>query len=141
MNLNLGAINYLAVLVAGFATFMLGALWYTALFGKLWIKLHGWSEEKVKALQARLPPPIFLGGMFVCYLVIAFVMAALVTSFNLNTAADGVILGLLLWLGPAAAIAFTGQLASDKPLAVYGIDVTFQLIFLVFMGGLLAVWR
>ena len=29
-------INWLAVLVAGLAYFFLGALWYTALFGKKW---------------------------------------------------------------------------------------------------------
>ena len=36
LEFKLGEINYLAVLAAGLATFMLGGLWYTALFGRLW---------------------------------------------------------------------------------------------------------
>jgi hypothetical protein len=65
-------INYLAVVTAGLATFFLGAVWYTALFGKMWVQLTGYSDEKLKQLQAKRPPPLFFGGMIVCYLVMSF---------------------------------------------------------------------
>jgi hypothetical protein len=45
VTIDLTAINYLAVLVAGFAAFFIGAMWYTALFGKLSVKVHGFTEE------------------------------------------------------------------------------------------------
>jgi hypothetical protein len=139
--INFSEINYLAVLVAGLATFMLGGLWYMALFGKLWAKLHGYSEEKMKEMQAKVPPPIFFGGMIVCDLVIALVMAILTSSLRVDTAAGGALLGFLIWLGPAAAIRMTSQLASDKPIGLYFIDISYQLIYLVMMGVVLAVWR
>ncbi len=135
------AINPWAVLVAGLATFFLGGVWYTALFGKAWVKLHGYSEEKVKEMQARRPPPVFFGGMVVCYLVIASVMAVLVVGLDLRGLYPGMVLGALVWLGPAAGIAMTAHLASDKPFGVYLIDVSFQFIFLVMMGGILGAWR
>lgn len=53
----------------------------------------------------------------------------------------GVTLGLLLWLGPAAAIGFTGHLASDKHIGILGIDVSYQLVFSRMQGAILGGWR
>lgn len=141
MTIQLSAINYLAVVVAGFLAFMLGGLWYQALFGKLWLRLHGFSEEKVKEMQAKRPPTVFFSGMIACYLVVSFVMAILITSLSVTSALDGAVLGALVWLGPAAAIGMTGHLASDKDLGIYLIDVSFQLVFLLMMGAILGAWR
>jgi hypothetical protein len=141
MTIDFSDINFLAVLVAGLATFMLGGLWYMALFGKLWARLHGYSEEKMKDMQAKVPPPLFFGGMIICDLVIALVVAILVVGLRINTAAGGVLLGFLIWLGPAAAIRMTSQLASDKPIGLYFIDVTYQLVYLLMMGAILGGWR
>jgi len=135
-----GAINYWAVLVAGLATFLLGGLWYTALFGKLWVQLNGYTEEQVKKMQARRPPPVFFGGMVACYLIVALVFGILVATFNVPTALAGIGLGCLLWLA-MAAISMTGHIASDKPLGLFVIDTSFQLIFLVMMGAILGSWR
>jgi hypothetical protein len=141
MPLTFPAINYAAVLVAGLLAFVIGAVWYSALFGKQWVKLHGYSEAKVKEMQAAMSPPRFLGGMLLCYLVLALVMALVLTSFPERNALTGAVLGFLLWLGPAAAIAMTGHIASDKPFALYLIDVGCQLVYLVLMGAVLGAWQ
>ena len=83
MTLRLCEVNYLAVLVAGLAAFFLGGLWYTAIFGKLWIKLQGYTDEQIKEMKAKMSPPKFFGGMILSYLVVAFVVAVLVTSFDI----------------------------------------------------------
>ena len=44
--------------VAALIVFFVGGLWYSALFGKLWVRLHGYSEEKVKQMQAAMSPPL-----------------------------------------------------------------------------------
>lgn len=136
-----GAIRWLAVVVAALATFFLGAVWYTALFGRKWVALNGYTEEQVKQMQARRPPPVFFGVMLGAYFLLAIVIAVLVTSFGVQTAGGGAMLGLMLWLGPAAAIAVTSYIANDKPLGVYLIDGSYQLVFLVMMGAILGGWR
>jgi len=141
MPFHLDGVNFLAVLVSALVAFLVGGAWYTALFGKFWVKLHGYTPEQVKEMQARRPPPVFFGGMFVSYLVLALVVALLLTGLQEKTLLAGVALGVLLWVGPAAAIAFTGHLAGDKPLAVYLIDVGCQLVYLVLMGAILGAWR
>jgi Protein of unknown function (DUF1761) len=141
MSIALSQINYWAVLVAGFVTFFLGGLWYTALFGQVWVKLHGYSPEQVAAMKAKRPPAVFFGGMIACYLLVALVVAVLLQWMQVDSALHGVLAGTLLWLGPAAAIAMTAHIASDKPLALYGIDASFQLLFLALMGAILGGWR
>ena len=141
MTIDLGGINYLAVLVAGLATFILGGIWYSAVFGKLWRRLHGYSEEKIKEMQAKMSPPLFFGGMILCYLVLGLVVAVLVTAFKIESAYGGAVLGALLWLGPAAAIGMTGHLASGKRFGIFLIDASFQLSYLVLMGVVLGTWR
>ena len=141
MLLKFDHINYLAVIVAGLGAFFLGALWYMPLFGKLWLSLHGFSEERIKAMQARTPPPLFFGGMIISYLVIALAVALLVVNLDLKTPLpDGLILGLVIWF-LVAAVEFTGQLSSDRHHGIYAINVGFQFVYLIGMGVLLTYWR
>jgi hypothetical protein len=141
MQIDLTAINWWAVLVATVATFLLGGLWYSALSGKLWARMQGWTDEQVKQIQANMNPAIFFGGMLISYFILAVVVALLVINLDLRTAVGGATLGLLLWLGPAAAIHMTGHLASNKPIGAFLIDTAYHFLYLVGMGVLLAIWR
>ena len=53
------SINLIAVLVAAVAQFMVGAIWYMPLFGKLWGKIHGFDdntkEDQADMQQQMLP--------------------------------------------------------------------------------------
>ena len=140
MTEKMGDINWLGVLVAGLVSFFLGAIWYMPLFGKLWVKLHGWSEERTKEMPAKMNPAVFFGGMIVSYLVAAVGMAFLVAALDLRQPMDGVILAIAIWL-VVAACAMTTHLAAQEHFGLYLIDTGFYLVFLVFMGVLLTIWR
>ena len=58
LSINFGAINYWAVLVAAVATFLLGAVWYTVLFGSQRRQLLGYTEEQLKQMEQAAPPDI-----------------------------------------------------------------------------------
>src|SRR4051794_19692947 len=133
-------INYWAVLVAALTAFIVGGIWYSALFGKLWVKLNGFSPEKVKEMQAKMSPPKFFGGMILSYLVLALVLAFLMTGLKEQNAAVGASVGFLVWLA-VAAINMTAHIASDKVFGLYCIDLGCELVYLVVMGALLGAWR
>ena len=141
MPFKLSEVNFVAVFVAGLVAFVVGSVWYTALFGKLWVKLQAFSEERMAAMKARRPMPVFLGMMFVAYLVLAFAIAFLLTGIPDRNAMAGAVVGAILWLGPAAAISFTGHISSDKADGIYLIDVGCELVFLVLMGLILGAWH
>ena len=47
--MNPGSINWLAVLVAGISSFVVGGIWYSpGLFGKAWMKDNNVTEDDVK---------------------------------------------------------------------------------------------
>ncbi len=130
-------INYLAVGVAALATIFIGALWYSRLlFGKLWVKAHGYSEEKVKQMAGRG----FIVSLL-CYVVMAFVLAVFVSYAGVSTVLQGAFLGLLVWIGFLATLGLTAHLFSEKRWLTYLIDAGYQLVYAVVMGVILAAWR
>ena len=134
------AVNYLAVVVAGVAAFMLGALWYSpALFARQWMAAHGHTPERLAAMRQDMARTYAIS--FLCFLVTAWVMAVLLSRIGITEALGGVKLGGITWLGFAATIGLTSNLYSEKPLAVYLIDAGYQLVYLMLMGVILAVWR
>jgi hypothetical protein len=141
MPFRLSEVNFAAVLVAGLVAFVVGAVWYTALFGKFWMRLQAYSDERMAAMKARRPMPMFLGIMFVAYLVLAFAIALLLTGIPERNAMTGAVVGAILWLGPAAAIGLTGHIATDRADGLYLIDVGCQLVYLVLMGLILGAWH
>ncbi len=136
----LALINWLAVLVAGLGSFFLGGVWYQALFGKLWVAMHGWSEAEVNAMRAKMNPVTFFGGMIASYLVAAVGMAFVVVNVHYSHWTDSLILGAAMWVIVAAA-AFTNHIAQQKQLGLFLIDAGFYLVFLLFQGVLLTSWR
>lgn len=140
MTLTLEGLNYLAILTAALATFMLGGLWYTPLFGKKWADLHGYTPERIKEIQAKKPPPLFFGTMLICYTIISIAVAVLVHALDLTTPAAGAGLGLVLWL-LAAAVGLTNHIAEDRHIGIYLIDTVYQLIYLTGTGAIIAAWR
>jgi hypothetical protein len=134
-------VNIWAVLVAALATFLVGALWYTALFGKRWQQLQGFTEERMKEMQAIRPPPVFFSILLACYLVLAVVVAILAGLTGVTSAAGGMVLGVILWVGPTAALKMTDHNASFKPHALFAIDGGFQLVALLITGAIIGAWR
>ena len=140
MRVDFGQINWLAVLVAAVATFLLGGLWYSALFQKVWIKSQNLTDEQMARMKADMNPAKFFGGMVVAYLVLAVVMAILVANLQVQSVAAGALLGLLVWLA-VAAVQLTGHLASNRSVPAFLVDASFELIYLIGMGAILAAWR
>lgn len=133
-------VNYLAILVAAIAAFVLGAVWYSPmLFGRPWLRARGWSSDRVEQMKAGMGRSY--GIAFVCYLVMASVLAILFSFAGFLGATDGLWLGFLCWLGFAATIGLTRHLFSDRPFSLYLIDVTFQLAYLLAMGGIIGMWH
>ena len=133
-------INYLAVLVAAVVGFALGGLWYSPLlFANQWVKAHGYSEEKVKEMQQGAAKAYAVS--FVCQLLIALAIAALVSYLHLERCVQGLKLGLLVWAGFFATHGLMASVFSDKRIAVFYIDTGYQLVYLLIMGAIITVWQ
>jgi len=132
--------NFLAVLVAAIVIFLIGGLWYQALFGKLWVSLHGFSDEEIKRMQERYPPAVFFPVILAAYLVLCYAAALLVGALDLDSVVGGVIFGVVLWL-IVAAIGVTAHITSNRHIGLFVIDTAYQLVIFIVAGAILAAWR
>ena len=133
-------INFLAVGMATLATLFIGALWYSPLmFHKLWVKAHGYSEEKVGQMRKTAGRAFMLS--LPCYWVMAFVLAVLFSYAGVSTVLQGAFLGFLVWIGFLATLGLTAHIFSEKSFTTYLIDAGYQLVYAVVMGVILAAWR
>ena len=139
-------INILAVLLTGVVIFVLGGLWYSPLlFAKPWTRMMGKTEEEMKAYmatpKAKREMPLMYGMALVTALVIAWAMAVMVNHFPPVTVLRGVEVGIVCWLGFAAATSFATCMFSMQPKALWLINSGYNLVSFVLAGAILAAWR
>src|SRR5436189_1970223 len=134
-------INILAVLVAAVLTIVLGAVWYSpVLFAKQWMAAQGHTPEALEQMKRKGMVRAYTVS-FLCYLVMAHVVALLASYTQAATFVQGLWLGFLLWLGFAATICLTANVFSNNPIAVWVIDAGYQLAYLLLMGVVVALWK
>lgn len=132
--------HWLPILVAAIATFLIGALWYSPLlFAKHWARAHGYTSDKLAAMQARSSRAY--AGSFVAFLVMASVLRILLAHLGADSIHTGAAWGFHVWLGFALPIGVTANLYSDKPSATFLIDAGYQLVYLTAMGAILGGWH
>ncbi len=133
-------INYLAVLAAAVASMVIGFLWYGPLFGKPWMALMGWSEKDME--KKRKDPS--MGKTYAVSFLGAIVMAYVLSHFaNYAGAASilgGAQLGFWLWLGFVGPVQLTDVLFGGKNIKLFLLNTGYQLVSLIVMGALVAVW-
>ena len=140
-------VNYLAVLVAAIAAYVVGFLWYGPVFGKKWMALMGLSEkDKEKAKQKGMAKAYV--ATFVSMLVMAYVLGSLMgpvlTLFAAYTglgALTGAVGGAFVWLGFFATTMLGKVFWEGKSWTLYVLDAGHYLVTLVVMGAILGAWR
>ncbi len=132
-----GSINYLAVIVAALSSFMVGWIWYGPLFGKTWMRLHGFSKDDLT--EGTLSMPVI---MVVNY--IATALAALAIAMFIGPEADagfGIFAGLMIavfWIGTSR---LNDVLYERKPWGLFFINVGYAVVIYVIMGAILGAWH
>jgi hypothetical protein len=130
-------INYLAVLVAAIIRIAVGFVWYSpALFLKPWQQLTGISQE---TMRAGTPKAVAIDA--VASLVMAFALANIIGASGITDWLNGAFAGFWVWLAFQAMLLITLWGYENRPLKLIAINLGNNLIALVLMGALLAVWR
>ena len=86
-------LNWISVLIAFIAYFLVGALWFTLLFSK-WYKRSLGRENEI--LENK---PIFIIGPALCTLIITLASAILIYALNITSLKDGFEFSLLIGVG------------------------------------------
>lgn len=133
-------INYLAVLVGAISNMIIGFLWYGPIFGKMWMALMGFTEEKMKEAKAK-----GMGKSYALMLVGALVTAYVLAHFVAVWGADGVSgafqLAFWAWLGFIAPVLLGAVLWEGKSWKLYVLNMGYYLVTLFVMAMILVMWK
>jgi hypothetical protein len=133
LKLILSNINIVAVLVAGIAHMATGLIWFSPrFFGKQWMEL---TKQELK------PDRTWIVAGIVGHQLIAFVLAVVVCLANATTIVDGILVGILIWIGFIVTLE-TGELIWEKiPFKLFAIRIGNHFVALSIAGAIIAVWR
>lgn len=136
------SVNYLAVLLAGLSSMVVGSVWYSRkVLGDIWIKL-------AKIDMKRTPKPnemlYLLGATFLASLVTAYVLAHVSflshSYFNNGFLYDSVMTAFWVWLGFTAARILTHDLFENRPHKLTLITISHEFATLMVMGLVIGVF-
>lgn len=130
-------INWLAVLVAAIIRMAVGFAWYSPpLLLKPWQALTGVTPETMKAGLTKAMVVDVIAS-----LVMAFALANIIVGANITDWLNGALAGFWVWLGFQATLLVSLWGYENRSLKLIAINLGNNLIALVLMGALLAVWR
>jgi hypothetical protein len=129
-------VNWLAILVAGISSFVIGGIWYSsALFGKTWMKENGLSLEQIqKSNKGKV-----YGWALVLSLILAVNLAMFLSDSSIQLS-TGLLYGFLTGLWIFCGIAIVG-LFEQKTARYIFINGGYMLVALTLMDGIIGIWK
>jgi biotin transporter BioY len=135
--------NWLAILCAGAAYWVLGSLWYSKLFSKPWSSAIEQYGIKVREpSKAELATKMIL--TFVANLIAAVVLARLLDRIGMPAtmnALRGLKIGAALGIAFSATAITINYVWRTPPLKLWAIDVSYHIVACAVMGAILGAWH
>ncbi|MBC7769770.1 MAG: DUF1761 domain-containing protein [Phycisphaerales bacterium] len=128
-------INWLAVVAAAASSFLLGGLWYSALFAKPWARAAGLTDAQLKNSNMGL----IFGGSFVLALI-ASASFAVFLGPDVD-ASTGALYGLTAGLCWVTASFGINYLFERKNLTLFLINGGYHTLQFTLIGLILGAWR
>ena len=130
-------INLWAVVAAALANFVIGGMWYSpALFGKVWMRANGFTDEDLK----KGSPALIFGLAFLFCLIMAANLAAFLSGPE-TTLGFAVAAALAAGLGWAALGLCVVALFERRPWSYMLVNGGYLTVSFAAMGLILGAWR
>jgi uncharacterized protein DUF1761 len=112
----LGDVDWLAVLIAAGAYFIIGAVWYAPpVLGNAWMQAGGMERPA----EGERPGPAIYVVPLIGSILSAIALGMIAVATKTDTIGEGVVLGLVIGVGFAVSIALvTATFESNKPNAM-----------------------
>ena len=131
-------INWLAIILATLAYFILGAIWFTPLFGNAYDK-----ALDSKRTKGQKWPAIYYAGPFVSALVATTTTAVLLYALHVEQISDALQLGLIVGVGYAMSISFNNAInpKTPRPLLYGAVTGSYHVVGIVIVAAIIFAMR
>jgi hypothetical protein len=130
--------NYLAIVVAAIACFLLEAGWYS-FFMKTWLSGIGRTMEWLVATGVN--PALQYGTALLSAAVMASAISCVTQLTGPQTAWRGIKIAALLWLGFELTSFSTEYVFEVRPWSLLGINAGYWLLGMMLMGAIVGAWK
>jgi hypothetical protein len=128
------SLNWIAILLGTILSMGLGALWYGPLFGQLWLRLIGKSEDELES-----DPGMYI-KTFLAALIGMIALNLGVVAFGATDLLSGLVAGGFLFLGLGATTTFVYTTFEGPSEKVWLLYAAYQLVLYLIMGAVFAIW-
>ena len=126
-------LNWLAVIVAAVAYWVLGAVWYNdAVFGKQWKAATGKDMGQPNATQ--------IVGNLVLWFIAALALALIAKEIRADGFGDGIVLGLVVSIGFIGTNRINAGLYEGRNKALMMVNAPYGILGFMIMGAILSTW-
>jgi len=129
--------NYGILLGAALVRFGFAFIWYGYIVPKQWKAAMKESKRDTKKIDKQKS----MFASFGVAVVMSYVLYHLIGYMDLYTFRDGAMFAGFLWLGLSATLEFESIFYEGKSQRLFAINSGYQLISVMLMGGVLAMWR
>ena len=132
-------INYIAVLVAALASFVIGFMFHGPLFGKLWMRLaniHPTGKEKLSDMVPQMIKNM-LANIVCAYVLAVFIYVTESYYNNLGNVFGGMGVAFWAWLGFLVTSSSMDVIWMGKSTKLWIFEVVASLVSFIAMGAIL----
>ncbi len=131
-------LNWLAILAGGLAYFFLGAIWYTALFGKKW-KAYNASLLSDPNAKKGVAGTMVISAVLM--LICSLGLAVLAVRFGVFGWMGGLKLGFITGLCFAATAVHISYIYENRPLGLHLINGLYNVCGNIIAAIIISCWR
>ncbi len=131
-------VNWVAVLLGGLAYFLLGAIWYTALFGKKW---KSYSASPINPADAKKGAAGIMMLSFILMIICALGLEIIALRFGVFGWIGGLKLGLLTGICFSATGIHISYIYEKRPLGIHLINGLYNVAGNILAAVTVCVWR
>lgn len=121
-------VNWLSLILASLAYFLLGAVWYGGIFSKVWVRLSGLNPDDPNMKKGAALTMI---SSFLFMLISCFGLTIFRQMMPMNNYTDAFHLAVLISIGFITPAISIGYLYNKKPAALYFIDCGYHILGLI----------
>ncbi|HMG85232.1 MAG TPA: DUF1761 domain-containing protein [Terracidiphilus sp.] len=130
--------NYLAILVAAIACFLLEAGWYTV-FMNTW--LNGIGRTMQWLVNSGMNPYLQYATALVMAVLMATALSCVIQLTGKQTALRGIKVGALLWAGFEMTTWSTEYIFEVRPISLFLVNAGYWLFGMMLMGAIVGAWK
>lgn len=133
------AVNYVTVLVATVAAYVVGWLWHGPVLGKKWMALEGLTMDSMKAMKMKAGTAIALG--FVSTFITASVLGWLSAALPMVGVMGALQLAFWPWLGFVMTTLAAKWLWEGRSFALFAFNAVHGFVALFVMALVFVLWK